>query len=345
MSYNSIVKKLTSGKGADIIELYKKDRRQFISLFKVTPEEYDRLYKLALKAAKTILRSRLSANPERKRRVGGGRPFGMCLYAMVGMCLLLYNGAPQDMAAAMFRTNRNAARTSYMVASEALYRCLPIPKRASLSIARSSTQETLLKWMPGREAILDASNHRSTNAPRWATRRRQYGRKGGPQRKTQMIINRADIILHVTHSVGSRMHDSRLSVREFPAHIYSNIKRLHRDLGYVGVDHGAESVSEPIKAARGRKLTDEQREINMARAVARSPVERKQGHVKQFGILDMVPWDESEKFDRDMQIACGILNLLTMWRSKEPLDWGNDVNERRRRKAAREMAPLLRDWQ
>ena len=344
MSYNAIESKLDSGKGRDIVESYKKDRRQFISLFKFTPEEFDMLYPLAKGAAKTLLRKRLSTNAERERKIGGGRPFGMCFYAMLAMCLLLYNGASQDMASAIFHTNRNGARTSYVVASESLYACLPIPKRASLSIARASSQQTLLKWMPGQEAIVDATVHRATRAPCKATRRRQFGRKGGPHRKTQMIVGRDGIILHVTHSVGGRMHDARLSARELPKHIYSRAKLLHRDLGYIGVDHGAAEISEPVKAARGRKLTDEQRELNKARAAARSPVERKQGHLKHHGILDRAPWNASEEFDRNVQILCGLLNIKTIWRSKEPVDWGNDVDEKKRRKAARELAPLLRDW-
>ena len=169
MSYNAIAKKLESGHGQEIIELYKKDRRQFMALFKLTPEEYDRLYKLVEAAAKTQLRARLKANGNRERAIGGGRPFGMCLYAMLGMCLMLYGGESQDVVAAMFRTNRNAVRTAYGVVSDALYLCLPIPKRISLSIARAATQETLLKLIPGLEAIVDATNHRTTNAPKRAT--------------------------------------------------------------------------------------------------------------------------------------------------------------------------------
>ena len=344
MSYNAIEKKLESGEGRDIVESYKDDVRQFMSMFKLSPEEFDKLYPRLKKAAKTLLRKRLSANTERERKIGGGRPFGMCLYAMLAMCLLLYNGVSQDMASAIFHTNRNAARTAYMVVSEALYACLPIPKRVSLSIARASSQLTLLKWMPGQEAIVDATVHRTTNAPRKATRRRQYGRKGGPQRKGQVIVSRADIILHATHSVGSRMHDSRLSAREFPAHIYDKVKHLHRDLGYIGVDHGGAEISEPIKAARGRKLTDEEREFNKARAAERSPAERKQGHLKQYGILDRAPWDASEQFDRDVQIVCGILNMLTIWRSKTPVNKRRNVDEKRRRRTARDLAPLLREW-
>ena len=105
MSYNAIAKKLESGHGQEIIELYKKDRRQFMALFKLTPEEYDRLYKLVEAAAKTQLRARLKANGNRERAIGGGRPFGMCLYAMLGTCLMLYGGESQDVVAAMFRTN------------------------------------------------------------------------------------------------------------------------------------------------------------------------------------------------------------------------------------------------
>lgn len=344
MSYNAVVKKLRSGSGKEIIDLYKKDRRQFISLFKVTPEEYDRLYELVEAAAKTLLRKRLGSNEERKRKIGGGRPFGMCLYAMLGMCLMLYNGNRQDLVACMFRANRNAVRTSYDVVSDALYLCLPIPKRISLSIARATTQETLLKLIPGLEAIVDATNHRTTNSPRRATRRRQHGRLSGPHRKTQVIVNRAGLILHITHSVWSRMHDKRLTLREIPEHIYRALDILHRDLGFPNVKHGARKIVEPIKAARGRKLTDEQREFNKACAAARSPVERRQGHLKKCGILDKAPWSETEKFDKDVQIACGLLNILAIWRSKEPVDWGNKVDEKKRRKLAQDMEPLLQDW-
>lgn len=344
MSYNSIKRKLGSGKGREIVELYKKDKRQFMALFKVTPEEYDRLYELVEKYAKSQLRRRLSANPNRQRRVGGGRAYGMCLYAMLGMCLMMYGGEKADVAAALFHTNRSAARTSYTIVSEALYECLPTPKRISLSIARATIQQTLVKYIPGLEAILDATNHRTTNSPCKATRRRQHGRLSGPHRKGQMITNRVGLILHVTHSVWSRMHDSRLSTREFPAHIYAAIERLHKDLGYQGVDHGTPEVSMPIKAARGRKLTDEQREFNKACAAARSPVERKQGHLKQWGMLDRAPWHATTKFDRDLQIVCGILNILTIWRSKDPVDWGHGVDPEKRRKTAKDLEPLLRDW-
>ena len=344
MTYNAVAMKLNSGRGQEIVELYKKDRRQFMALFKLTPEEYDRLYKLVEAAAKTQLRARLKANKDRERAIGGGRPFGMCLYAMLGMCLMLYGGESQDVVAAIFRTNRNAVRTAYNVASDALYLCLPIPKRISLSIARAATQETLLKLIPGLEAIVDATNHRTTNAPKRATRRRQHGRLSGPHRKTQMIVNRAGLILHISHSVWSRMHDARLSVREIPEHIYRAIEILHRDLGYLNVKHGVRKIMEPIKATRGRKLTDEQREFNKACAVARSPVERKQGHVKKYGILDKAPWDESDRFDRDIQIVCGLRNIQTIWRSKEPVDWGNKTDPKKQRKTAEDMAPLLQDW-
>ena len=150
-----------------------------------------------------------------------------------------------------------------------------------------------------------------------------------------MIVNGAGLILHISHSVWSRMHDARLSVREIPEHVYRAIEILHRDLGYQNVRHGARKIMEPIKATSGRKLTDERREFNKACAVARSPVERKQGHVKKYGILDKAPWDESDRFDRDIQIVCGLRNIQTIWRSKEPVDWGTrrtqKSSERRRK--------------
>lgn len=344
MSYKAVAKKLESGSGREIIDHYKKDRSQFISYFKVTPEEYDRLYEPVEAAAKTLLRKRLGSNEERERKIGGGRPFGMCLYAMLGMCLMLYNGHSQYLVAGIFQTNRNAVRTSYDVVSDALYLCLPIPKRISLSIARATTQDTLLKLIPGLEAIVDATNHRTTNSPRRATRSRQHGRLSGPHRKTQVIVNRAGLILHITHSVWSRMHDKRLTLRELPEHIYRALDILHRDLGFPGVKHGARKIVEPIKAARGRKLTEEQREFNKACTVVRSPVERKQGHLKKYGILDRAPWSETEKFDRDAQIVCGLLNILAIWRSKMPVDWGNKVDTKKQRKVAQDMAPLLQDW-
>ena len=344
MSYKAILYKLTSGDLDYVVKMRMEDARQFLAVFKVTPEEFDRLYKMVEAVAKTQLRRRLSSREDRERKVGGGRPYGVCLYAMLGMCLLMFNGCSPYMAASLFGTNRNAARTSLEVVRKALLVCLPIPKRVSLSIARVKTRESLLKWIPELEAILDASNYRATKSPFKASRRRQYGRLSGPHRKVQMLVNKLGLILHISHSIGSRMHDKRLAVRECPDHILAIVERLHRDLGYQGVNHGAAEVVEPFKATRGHKLTDEQREINKERAAARSPVECKQGHVKNFGILDKRGWNDGRRFDEDMQIVCGLLNLLTIWRSKYPVDWGNPVDVEKRQKRAKDMEPLLQDW-
>lgn len=199
----------------------------------------------------------------RKIKPGSGRPFKLSLEESVAMLLLYVRSyATHAFLGALFNINDSTVCRYFAKARPVVESVFNLPtKQADLSEATIA------------DLVVDATEQR--------TERRRYGAGFSGKRqahtiKTQIVVDRAAAIRHVSASVPGNIHDKKLFDQSM-VRLPDNTKG---DLGYLGVN-----IKLPHKASKLHPLTASQRAANRRFSRARLVVEHVIASLKQFRIL------------------------------------------------------------
>ncbi len=84
---------------------------------------------------------------------------------------------------------------------------------------------------------------------------------------------------------------------------------IYADSGYQGIEEVHASSYSPYKKPRGGELSDFQKAVNRALAKIRIPIEHLNRKIKTFQIFKQMYRNRLDRFGKQMQIVCGLLNL------------------------------------
>lgn len=116
-----------------------------------------------------------------------------------------------------------------------------------------------------------------------------------------------------------KKHDKKICDEE--GHEFPEGSTLYKDTGYQGYEPAGVSTRQPKKKPRGGELTQEEKEQNSLISTVRVIVEHVICGVKRCRIVKDVFRNTKDKFDDlAMEIACGLHNFRTAYRTGEMLN-------------------------
>jgi hypothetical protein len=257
---------------------------------------------------------------DRKRAVGAGHPFNQSLTDRLLMRLIYYHMyTSSTLLGYLFCVSQTSVLKNIRKLEPLVSEVLPLPKKEYDKIRKLETVDEVEAMFPGFKAFLDATEQEIPRPHGKRKRKTHYsGKKKKHTVKTQLTVNKEDLIVHKTSHVRGSMHDYVLYKRSHP-HLPDNV-RLDLDLGYLGirVDYPKLNCMLPFKKknpGRGKKgvkaevLSIEQKVFNKGLARERVVVEHTNSRVKKFRILGDEFRNRLKCYDVMTGIVCGLVNF------------------------------------
>ena len=248
------------------IEQLKKRPKIFRRLTGLTIEKYDEIYP-KLEELYAEFNSKRLDRKGRKRRIGGGNQFRLCLEDRLLMLLMYYRlYVPHIFLGFLFGIDDSNVGRNINPLQPLLAKIFTIPERK----IDLSENEILELFIDGTEQTI--------NRPKKGQRKWYSGKKKKHTIQHQVIVTKTGTIKGVGKSSYGKTHDKKdYENKKFV--IDPKVKRTG-DLAYLGT-----GMTVPIKKKKGKKLTKEEKLYNRQLASVRVVVEHTIGKMKIFRIL------------------------------------------------------------
>jgi len=267
---------------------------------------------------------RLSRN-DRKRRIGGGRPYKLKTIEDKLLLALMYYRlyVNYDLLEILFNLE-NSQIYRLLIKLEPLIEKAVDPylfgrlKRINNNIERIKTIEEFIKKFPDlKEIIIDATEQRRLKPQNKSKEAKSFsGKRKYHTLKTQIIINSRGKILAVSKTVGGRTNDTTLlrESTEFK-HLPEELDK-YMDLGYEGIktkDKVPKTIL-PNKRFYDQKLkvtiplTKEEKEENKLHSKVRIVVENTLARVKKYNILGQTYRNKEKRYNQIFRNISALVN-------------------------------------
>lgn len=267
--------------------------RQFQSFTGLTVKEFDRLVS-TIQGDWVIQRiERLEANnPHPKRSFGGGRTYRLStLEDQLLLTLVWLRLYPVYLVLEyLFGIDESTVSRLLKVIQPLLKDRFILPER--LPKRKIRTIEELREFLPdvNLDEILTDATEQEIPRPQDKRRRKRYhsGKQQAFTMKTQLATNRYGIPVHVSPSVGGRMHDYKLFKQSRLPQVIPKDCRAYFDNGYQGVqkDYPFIAAVLPFKRHRGKpELSLSEKRFNKCQRRIRIRVENGIAQLKTFNVL------------------------------------------------------------
>lgn len=198
------------------------------------------------------------------------------------------------------------------VLERTLGRKLVLPKRKIRSI-----EEFLETFPEAKEIMLDGMERRIQRPKKRSTERKHYsGKKKAHSRKTVIGVDGTRRIGLLTPTKSGRRHDKRLLDK---SQLLSSVPldvSVIVDTGFQGAQHGHPGVCLPVKAAKKRPLSGEDRAWNTLVSSIRIVVEHAIGGMKRYrAVADIYRNRKPHCDDRFNLLAAGLWNYHLSFKS------------------------------
>ncbi|MDQ7033238.1 MAG: transposase family protein [Desulfonauticus sp.] len=267
-----------------------------LSKLKARPRVFSRLVGVSVKEFEVIAQKCLPLwdKTKNKKKVSG-RPYGLGVFEMHLLCVLLYYRAYISQLFLGFLFNVDSA-----CICRSIKRLEPILAQVvTIKKDRTLTEEEVTK------AIVDCTEQK-IQRPGKKQRKYYSGKKKLHTLKTEIRISDKGKILSVSNPEPGSKHDFAIYKKQRPLHRNCHI---YADSGYQGLDKKRSKVSIPIKKPRDRKLTSEEKKYNRDLSSFRVRVENKIRQLKIFNILSQTYRNFCKGYKIKMNIIAGIVNL------------------------------------
>lgn len=301
----------------------KQSQKHFLSFTGLTVTEFDKFVKDNQQDwQEQRIQRLLKNNPNRKRKIGGGRKFALenledqllltlILAKSYCSCLLLEYLFSID-ASTVCRTSQAIMA---LIKKDGKY-IIDLGERPSKKI---TTIEELRKAIPDIDEILADCTEQKIPRPKKKAKRNKHhsGKKKAFTIKTQIATTKQGLIVNIGKSIPGRQHDYKIfKASNLPKMIPKNTK-LYLDSGYQGVqkDFPGLSSSIPCKRTRnGQPLTRSQKIRNTKQRKIRITVEHTFSQLKKFQILQQTFRNSLRNYETVFGFVANIVNFRMLCR-------------------------------
>lgn len=267
------------------ISKLKQNPKIFSRVFGIEPDKFDALVAMAkplwIKAEEKRLRH------SRKIRKGSGRKYSLTFEEMVAI-LLLYARAYVTHAflSALFDVDDSRICRYFSRIRPAVEAVFKLPtKKSDLS------GEEILKL------VVDATEQRVERRKKGCG---YSGKKKAHTVKTQLVVDKAGNIVHISKTVSGNIHDKKLFDKS-KVRLPDNAKG---DLAYLGTN-----IAIPFKASKLHSLTQKQKDRNKRFSRKRIVIEHVFASLKAYRILADRFRGSLANYHQYFLIVCGLRNL------------------------------------
>jgi len=291
--------------------------KHFHSFSGLKVEEFDRLVASIRDDWETQRLRRIEKNnPNRQRRIGGGRKYALTL--LEDQLLLTLVWSKLYFSYLMFEylfgidestVSRTVNNTPLLLQNRFVFQD---PRKSGRK--KITTIEELKKLFPDIDDILADATEQVIPRPESKRKRKPYhsGKKRKFTVKTQIATKRNGLILHVSPTVGGRMHDYKLFKRSGLPQVIPKDMRLYVDNGYQGIkkDYPDLTVSIPFKRSLGHpELTRSEKIYNKKQRRVRIKVENTLAKLKKYHVLSDVYRHSLQNYNQTFRFVANIVNF------------------------------------
>lgn len=297
--------------------------RHFLSFTGLTVSEFDKLVQDNRQDWQEQRIQRLFRNnPQRKRKIGGGRKFA--LPAFEDQLLLTLILTKHYCSCLLLEYLFNIDSSTVCRTSQAIMALIKKDGKYIISLSprqgkKISTLEDLKKVIPDLDEILaDCTEQRIPRPKKKAKRKRHYsGRKKTFTIKTQIATNKKGLIVNIGKSNPGRQHDYKLfKASNLPKLIPKN-SRLYLDSGYQGVQKDFPDLLTAIphkQTMNGLALTRSQKIQNKKQRKIRVTIEHTLSQLKKFQILHQIYRNPLQNYELTFGFVANIVNFRMLCR-------------------------------
>lgn len=259
-----------------------------------------------------LIAHRIELNPNRIRRIGGGRRGDLPTDEDKLLYILLYLKLYPTYDALAVLTNHQRSKCGdsiklfLPVLEKALGRHLVLPVRRGHSLEEIFRENPELK-----DVFIDGTERRVNKPKRRKKRDKLYsGKKKSHTRKSIVVSDDKQRILLLAQAKSGRRHDKRLVDKNLIANHIPEAVTVWTDTGFIGMQHIHANTVMPKKAAKNHKLTTEEKADNRIIASIRVVHEHAIGGMKRFkAATDIYRNRLPNMDDRFMRVSAGLWNF------------------------------------
>jgi len=273
---------------------------------------------------------------ERRRAVGGGRPYGHPLVVRVAMVLTyLRLHVPQTVVALLYGCHQSDVSRELRRTLPLISRVLPVPELWQRSErAEEDVVDVLpLEVLSDGRVLVDATEQRISRASDPARRDAHYsGKRKACTLKTQLVTDGQHHICAISVAVPGRVHDKTLADDVDTVQRLPDDCEAFLDKGYQGLAEQVDDVIDgegtvvprftlkiPFKKPRGLDLSAAQKAFNRQLSAIRVHIEHCIGWLKNWAILANRFRCAHAIYTPIFQLVCGLVNAQTQrWQSRQP---------------------------
>lgn len=292
--------------------------RAFTSL---TVEEFDRLV-AEIHTDWILQRKKRLKRDDRIRKEGAGRKFSLkTLEDQLLLTLVWTRMYPVYLVMEyLFNVDESTVSRTIQHMTVLLKDRFTLPERLPRKKIRSL--EELKEYLPkdvNLDDILSDATEQSVLRPQDRRTRKRYhsGKKRDFTEKTQIATTQKGFVIHISDSVGGRMHDYKLFQRSgLPEKIPKDVK-MYLDNGYQGAqkDYPNLAVLLPFKRHRGKKeLSHSEKIFNKKQRRVRIKVENTLAQLKKYNILNQTYRHSLHNYNTNFRFVANILNFRMLSR-------------------------------
>lgn len=297
--------------------------RCFLAFTGLKVEEFDRLVMLIRPDWIIQREERLTrANPNRKRKEGGGRKYSLetledqfLLVLVWSRLYLIYLTLEYLFGIDESTVSRTIKRIQPLLQDKFM-----LPER--LPKKKIRTIEELKKFLPpdiDLNDILGDATEQVIPRPEKKRKRKPYhsGKKRKFTLKTQIATTRKGLIIHTSPTVGGRMHDYKLFKKTQLPWLIPKDSKLYVDNGYQGIkkDYPNLTVVIPFKRHQGcPELTRSQKIFNKKQRRVRIKIENTLAKLKKFNVLSQTYRQSLQNYNQTFRFVANIVNFRMLQR-------------------------------
>ncbi len=295
----------------------------FVSFTGLSVAEFDKLVKDNRQDWQTQRIERLlKNNPNRKRKIGGGRKFALTtmedqllltliLTKSYCSCLLLEYLFNID-ASTVFRTSQ-ALMSLIKKDGKYIINLGPRPNK------KITTLDELRKVIPDLDEILTDCTEQRIPRPEKKVKRNKHhsGKKKAFTIKTQLATTKQGLIVHINKASPGRDHDYKVFKESNLSKLIPKETKVYLDSGYQGIQKDFPFLNSVIPHKRtrnGESLTRSQKIQNKKQRKIRVAIEHTLSKLKKFQILHQTYRNSLQNYELAFGFVANIVNFRMLCR-------------------------------
>lgn len=300
----------------------------FLSFTGLTVEEYGRLVaQLEPEWVKQRTKRLIKNNPDRKRKIGGGRHYGLPALEDRLLLTLVWTRTYPSHTFLEYLFGIDESTVSRTIRETILLLqdrfIIPDPRKQK-GRKKIKTLEELAEFLPkGVELgdILTDGTEQAIPRPLKKLQRKKYhsGKKKRFTVKTQVTTTKNGYILHVSRASPGRRHDYRIFKESILPQLVPKHARLYGDSGYQGIRKDFPALRSVIPYKRTRNhtiLTRSEKIRNTKQRRIRVKIEHAISRLKKYRVLADIYRHSLQNYNQTFRFIANVANFRMIQRAQ-----------------------------